>query len=1021
MEPKVSVIIPVYNVEKYLGECLNTVLGQTLKEIEVICVDDGSTDRSLDLLREFAQKDSRVRVLTQPNSGSGAARNNAIRHAQGQFIAFMDADDWYPRETTLERLYQCATQNGVLVAGGSIASVNERGDVFEMYTGALAGNRFTKSGVMSYQDYQYDYGYHRFLYHRQMIVDNHIQFPDYRRYQDPPFFIRAMICAGKFYALAEVTYLYRSQPGHVTWKKANLVGLMDGLMAELALSKQAGLAQLHKLCVQRCENDFFDVLSDLSLLDGDLIEKLEALNREVDRNLAGLPADYVIRPLQVLPKREYVTQQCQRPKVSVLMPSLNVGKYIGECLLSVVNQTLKDIEILCIDAGSTDGTLEKLENFAQRDARIRIIHSDRKSYGYQMNLGVDAARGEYIGIVETDDWIEPTMFETMYQAAKQNSADMVKCNYHWFTTGQGRQSLPFENLEKCQYGKVFCPRTDDPTIFTTTPAIWSGIYRKDMITGHHIRFHETPGASFQDTSFHFMVCTVAQRCLLLDQYLHHYRKDNDGSSVHSKGKVFCVSDEMHYYEQFLDQNPQYKGQMYPFYLALKYEKYRWNYSRLMPENQWEFLYLMYTEFLAEWQQGRLDRTQFQPEAWDQVECLVASPVRYYRNTCKVYSARPDFSQVFHEQVLVESQGKDPKVSVIIPIYNTEDYIAQTLDSVLNQTLREVEVVCVNDGSTDRTMDILTQYAQRDSRITLISQVNQGQSAARNAALRHAKGEYVVFLDSDDMLDLNGTQLLYQRASRDQLDVLYYDGTSVYETEELKKNHPYYLTAYEYDAQVPQVLTGQALFQMMKADKKYRVSPCLGLYRLSFLKEHQVTFKEGIVHEDNLFSLVTILSAQRVSHVTDQILIRRVREGSTMTVQKNFMHLYGYMVCLREMAGFLRQLPYSQDLYLDVASELDNIMRCMRSDFKSIADQSACRSKFSPVEQLMLDNILFGNRGGVSYDREASLIRESWTYRIGSFFTFIPRKIRGGIRCYRENGKDYTINRLKEKFAHLFGR
>lgn len=709
------------------------------------------------------------------------------------------------------------------------------------------------------------------------------------------------------------------------------------------------------------------------------------------------------------------------PVLSVIMPSLNVARYIEECVESVCQQTLKDIEILCVDAGSTDGTLEILQAFARKDPRVRIIRSDKKSYGYQMNLGLDAARGAYIGIVETDDWIERDMFEAMYQAAKEQQADMVKCNYHWFTTGQGRQSLPFENLKKCQYGKVFCPRTDDQTIFTTTPAIWSGIYAKDMITSHGIRFHETPGASFQDTSFHFMVCTVSQRCLLLDRYLHHYRKDNAGSSVHSKGKVFCVSDEMHYYEAFLDQNPQYKEEMYPFYLALKYEKYRWNYSRLMPENQWEFMSLMHTEFQEMWKQGRLEQDMFTPQAWEQVCTLATNPVRYYRNTCKVYSARPELRQIFQEELLVESKGKAPKVSVIIPIYNTEDYIGETLDSVLNQTLSDVEVVCVNDGSTDRTMDILTEYARRDSRVTLISQANQGQSAARNAALRHAKGEYVMFLDSDDMLDLGGAEVLYHRAQRDELDVLYYDGRSIYETEALKKNHPFYETAYEYDADVPDVLTGRDLFLMMKRDRKYRVSPCLGLYRRKYLMEHQVTFKEGIVHEDNLFSMVTILPAQRVSHVRDQILIRRVREGSTMTVQKNFMHLYGYLVCLQEITRFIQAQPYDEELYAAVAQELDNIMRCMRGDFAKISDQKGCLSKFSPVERLMLEGILYGRDGAKQLDGEAALIRASMTYRIGSFFTFIPRKVRGGIRCFQEHGMDYTINRFKEKIAHKFGR
>lgn len=104
-------------------------------------------------------------------------------------------------------------------------------------------------------------------------------------------------------------------------------------------------------------------------------------------------------------------------KVSVIMPCLNVAEYMEKCLNSVVCQTLKDIEILVIDAGSTDGTAEIIRSYMEKDPRIRFIHSDRKSYGYQVNLGLSAAQGEYVGIVETDDWIEPDAYEILYQYA----------------------------------------------------------------------------------------------------------------------------------------------------------------------------------------------------------------------------------------------------------------------------------------------------------------------------------------------------------------------------------------------------------------------------------------------------------------------------------------------------------------------------------------------------------------------------------------------------------------------------
>ncbi len=206
--PKVSVIIPVYNVEQYLRECLDSVINQTLKEIEIICVDDGSTDKSLDILLEYAAKDNRITVLKQENQGSGPARNNGILTAKGEFIAFMDADDMYPANQTLEHMHTNAKKNKVLICGGSLIQL-KNGSLITDATKFDKGYTFEKDGIIEYKDYQFDYGYWRFIYNRQFLKENQLYFPDYLRGQDPPFFIKTMALAKQFYALNEATYVYR--------------------------------------------------------------------------------------------------------------------------------------------------------------------------------------------------------------------------------------------------------------------------------------------------------------------------------------------------------------------------------------------------------------------------------------------------------------------------------------------------------------------------------------------------------------------------------------------------------------------------------------------------------------------------------------------------------------------------------------------------------------------------------------------------------------------------------------------
>ena len=125
MKKKVSVIVPVYNMEKYLRPCLDSICEQTLINIEILCINDGATDDSFKILTDYAKKDSRISIINQKNSGVAAARNHGIEVAQGEYLIFMDADDWYPATDVLEVLYNCAIEHGVRICGGEFSDYNE--------------------------------------------------------------------------------------------------------------------------------------------------------------------------------------------------------------------------------------------------------------------------------------------------------------------------------------------------------------------------------------------------------------------------------------------------------------------------------------------------------------------------------------------------------------------------------------------------------------------------------------------------------------------------------------------------------------------------------------------------------------------------------------------------------------------------------------------------------------------------------------------------------------------------------
>lgn len=228
------------------------------------------------------------------------------------------------------------------------------------------------------------------------------------------------------------------------------------------------------------------------------------------------------------------------PQVTILMPALNVGRYIRECMQSVVDQTFRDMEILVIDAGSTDGTLEILQEYEKRDSRIRVLHSEKKSYGYQINLGIQAATGAFLGIVETDDYIENDMVETLYRAMEQGGYDYVKGTAKAFR--DIAEDIVITNDITCtgQTGVPLCPG-EHPELFVTDRFLWLGLYRTEFVRA--VRLNETPGAAYQDIGFLYQVQKKASRALYLNQVVYHYRQDNLNASGYNHKAFRYLFDE----------------------------------------------------------------------------------------------------------------------------------------------------------------------------------------------------------------------------------------------------------------------------------------------------------------------------------------------------------------------------------------------------------------------------------------------------------------------------------------------
>lgn len=257
--PKLSVIIPVYNAASTIGRTLSSLISQRGVELEIICIDDGSTDDSRDIIAEWIKKDTRISYFYQVNKGSGPARNAGIEVATGDYFAFMDPDDWLPNDNVYRTLIDAAEHYKVSAAGGNLFR-------FDRMSGEKLGLQdqpFTEDGILTFSDYQYSGYYQRFIFKKKLIDECNLSFPPYRRYQDPIFFVRALDSAGSFYVTTECTYCYACGPQNIKWTSTKILDWCHGVHDVLKFALDNSYYSLYEMTC----SSFYDALVFRACLD----------------------------------------------------------------------------------------------------------------------------------------------------------------------------------------------------------------------------------------------------------------------------------------------------------------------------------------------------------------------------------------------------------------------------------------------------------------------------------------------------------------------------------------------------------------------------------------------------------------------------------------------------------------------------------------------------------------------------------------------------------------------------------
>lgn len=289
---KVSIIVPIYNGEKYIDTCLKNILLQTINDYEIICINDGSIDGTNEILQRYALNYENIRVINKNNQGTGAARNDGIRSAEGEYIAFMDVDDYYPDENVVKVLYETAKNNGADICGGYIDSKGlKKGDVFE---------RFSQQGYVLTGEKQVDYGFYRFMYRKKLLIENSIFFPERSVFEDPIFLVNALHAAKKYYMIDRCVYMY-TESHHKDLSVEQTLQYLKGLKEMLHFAEANNYDELYKKNFKRLESEGqYFAEKNYSLNSDEIFRELVILNGILRKDKLDLPNDYILPALKTI-------------------------------------------------------------------------------------------------------------------------------------------------------------------------------------------------------------------------------------------------------------------------------------------------------------------------------------------------------------------------------------------------------------------------------------------------------------------------------------------------------------------------------------------------------------------------------------------------------------------------------------------------------------------------------------------------------------------------------------------------
>ncbi len=760
-QPLLSVVIPVYNAEPFLPETLDSLLNQSLRDLEIVCVDDGSPDNSVEVIRRYMEKDSRVRLCRQKNQFAGIARNTGIENARGEWLFFLDADDYvldYGLEAAVDkaRRYQLDFLKFMALTwdegrncyvdkkrnNGGFLKIGDYNRLLKLEE----GSPLLKVSVTPWSG----------IYRRAFVMEHHCRYNGLRCVNDRSFYTSLMTHGERMMISQDRVTVHReNQSDSLVGNKAKHFDCcIDSVrITEKQLAEDGIDPEIQELIMQQ---EYHDLVFWYRKYAANPESKPE-LDRQMEAYLTGGESDYIFLLEEKLKKMAGVPLSppaaevkpfhtaCKQPAVTVILPVVGEAETLNRALDGLTRQTLEEAEFLVVDGTGSGEARTVMKEYAAVDGRFTFVDAPGADMGETLNRGLDAAKGTWVAFRRLKDLTEPGLYERLCQEASKYRLDMVQSDYLRYTLSpegvlESRSVMLTTNA--ALYGRVLTPLKEREVFFFPADP-FGGLYRRGLLEENRIRFEREKREDCLEEAFRLRTLMGSRRARFLRERLYLSPEEGeerfapDMEGLAELAGVYRAAREAAGKEGGAKR--ECESQLYD--LELKNTLQLW--SRMPEETKRQGLELLREEFREAWEKKLFDENALGLRNLERLNQLMTAP----------------------EELMTRVD-----LSVILPVSGGKKIETENLRKLL-RAAANMEVICAVDGADPEMERQMREMAKKDGRIRVILSPKRGRGEARNAGVKAARGTYCLFPEPGDSYDVNALDAAWDRAKGGQLDLL----------------------------------------------------------------------------------------------------------------------------------------------------------------------------------------------------------------------------------------------------------